>query len=493
MKKLLSIAAIFAVAEISFGAGFGIYEGSARGNAMGGAVIGDASDASAAYHNPANVAFTTNIQVAVGATFINPYCDVQVDHKSQDRMNPGWFTVPHFYVTIPLWWDLAFSWGNYTEFGLGSKYARNWDLAGDTQQTTLSQITLNPTLSYKITDWWSVAAGPRISWIQFKNHKQPYSGDTYTQVGENGLYTASITDAYHLDTKLKGEDWGAGWMAATTVKPTEDLSIGLVYRSQIRHKISGDFKLNGYVGGTPNITVNQSAVNAYVQGIANEYASKAYQQYLPYGQAVAQQAATQAGQQAASTATTQLQQKLAAAQGQETKVKQHTYQRASARLRLPESITIGANYNVTERYRVGTSFTYTRWSSVKNIGFRIGGGYGYSLPLHWRDTVRVGFGMEYDFTDWLSGRIGYTYDEDPSRKSRASTMLPAGDRHIIGIGTGIMLLDNLRLDLGYSFIRMNNQHYWIKTTDQNGNESRKYFSCHNGFSHLASATLNYSF
>ena len=119
--------------------------------------------------------------------------------------------------------------------------------------------------------------------------------------------------------------------------------------------------------------------------------------------------------------------------------------------------------------------------------------FSYRIPEVFRDTVRVGFGMEYDFTDWLSGRIGYTYDEDPSRKSRQSTMLPAGDRHIIGFGTGLKLTENLRLDLGYNFIRMNNQHYYIETTDYYGNKSKRYMSCHNGYSHLVSASLCYSF
>ena len=108
MKKLMIAVASASMVQGVLAAGFGIYEGSARGNALGGAVIGDVDDATAAYHNPANIAFSTNIQVAAGVTFINPFCDVEVDHKSQGRMNAGWFTVPTFYATIPLPFDLAF-------------------------------------------------------------------------------------------------------------------------------------------------------------------------------------------------------------------------------------------------------------------------------------------------------------------------------------------------------------------------------------------------
>ena len=420
MKKLLILAAVAAATMFAQGAGFGIYEASARGNAMGGAVIGDTHDATAAYHNPANLAFATNIMVATGVTFINPYCDVEVNHKEQARMNPGWFTVPTFYATIPLPADFVFGWGNYTEYGLGTKYGKNWDLAADTQETTMEQITLNPNLAYKITDWWSVAAGIRGSYIHFNNHKQPY----YDFMGTGGTL-------YNLHSRLNGDDWGMGWNAATTFKPTEDLSIGLVYRSMIRHKIAGTFDL----GGTA---------------------------YSP----------------------------LLAPPGI-FPVSEH--QRASAKLRLPESLTLGVNYNVTKRYRVGSAITYTRWSSLDKIAFNIGGGHSYIQRFDWRDTVRVGFGMEYDFLEWLSGRIGYTFDEDPTKKSHESTMLPAGDRHIIGAGLGFKITENLRFDFGYNFIRMNNEHYYVTYDAAPGVKAQRRMSCRNGVSHLIAGTLTYSF
>ena len=409
MKKLLILAAIAAATMFAHGAGFGIYEASARGNAMGGAVVGDTHDATAAYHNPANLAFATNVMVSTGVTFINPYCDVEVNHRSQNRMNPGWFTVPTFYATIPLPFDFAFGWGNYTEYGLGTKYGSRWRLAGDTQKTTMEQVTLNPNLAYKITDWWSVSAGIRGSYIRFLNHKKPY----YEPGG-----------IFDLNSKLKGDDWDMGWNAATTFKPTDDLSIGLVYRSQIRHKIKGYFDLDGLVAGV-----------------------------LP----------------------------------------QHDHTYASAKLRLPESLTLGVNYNVTPRYRVGSAITYTRWSRLDKIAFKIGHNRSYTQTFDWQDTVRVGFGMESDFLDWLSGRIGYIFDEDPTSKHHQSTMLPAGDRHIIGTGLGFKITENLTLDLGYNFIRMNNEHYFVTYDTAPGVKAEKRMSCRNGFSHLVSATLSYSF
>ena len=459
MKKLLIVATTSLAFSGAIGAGFGIYEASARGNAMGGAVVGDVNDATASYHNPANLAFIRNVQVAAGVTFINPYCDVEVDHQSQGRMNPGWFTVPTFYATIPLPFDVTFGWGNYTEYGLGSEYARRWKLAGDTQRTTLEQMTLNPNLAYKITDRWGVSAGIRGSWISFCNRKQPNQGDSIygstTIPTPYGNFPASyrVNDAYALDSKLKGDDWSMGWTASTSYRLLDNLKLGLVYRSQIRHKLKGDFKLNGVAGGTPIVTVPRVLVPALGRTVKGDA------QYQEVGE----------------------------------------WSRASAKVRLPQSVTFGANWDVTDRFRVGSSITWTQWSSLDKLRFEIPGGAEgrnrtYTQKFNWHDTYRVGVGIEYDLFDWMAVRCGYTFDQDPTSRHHQSTMLPGGDRHIIGTGLGFKITENLRLDLGYNFIRMNNEHYWISTQNsESGEVKRHYMSCHNGYSHLASATISYSF
>lgn len=454
-SKLVAMATAASVAIMAKGAGFGIYEASARGNALGGALVGETGDASSNYYNPANNAFATNIQVSAGMTAIYPYCDTDVDHRSQQRMHTNWFLVPTFYLTVPLPYDFAFGWGNYTEYGLGTHYGPGWDLAGDTQKTTMRQVTLSPTLSYKITDRWSIAGGMRVSWIQFSNHKQPYHGDTLyhdvdqvVQPGVRAKGTVSAPDAYNLHSKLKGDDWGWGWLAATTYKATDDLSFGLVYRSQIKHDIRGHFDMDGSVSGTASGDLGLYAGDQYI------------------GRDVHVE------------------------QSVNEKVRVHS--KAAAHLTLPRSITGGVNWKVTPRYRVGGAVTWTEWSSVDAIRFRIPN-YGYTQKLKWNDVWRFGIGMEYDLYDWLTPRIGYAYDIDPSSKHNGTTMIPSGDRHIISLGLGFKLTENLFLDFGYSFIRMNNHDRIINVKTPEGVEKRYKWSTRNGFSHLPSLSLRYYF
>lgn len=147
MKKLLIATVSVCAISSAFAAGFGLYESSARGVGMGNGLVGSTGDASANYYNPANLTECTNIQVMVGMTLINPFCDVKVNGKMQPKMNAGWFTPPHFYIAAPVMKDLYFGFGTYCEYGLGTKYDNNWDLRADTTETTIQQFTFNPNLA----------------------------------------------------------------------------------------------------------------------------------------------------------------------------------------------------------------------------------------------------------------------------------------------------------------------------------------------------------
>ena len=423
MKKILVLLVSATMATAAMSAGFGLYEASARGNVLGGALVGSTGDATANYFNPANLTDLTNMSVVVGATFINPFCDVDVDGHPQTKMNPGWFVAPTFYASVPLPFDFALGWGNYSEYGLGTKYGRHWDLAGDTLETTMKQYTFNPNLAWKPLDWWSVAAGFRMSYIQFENFKEPHHGENF-YYDAVGMALPQFPNAYHLKSHLKGDDWDFGYNLATSVKIATNLSVGVVYRSRIRHNIKGDFNLRGGVD-------------------------------TPLG-----------------------------------RVSQHEDLHAGAKLTLPQSVTFGGNWEATQKLRFGAAVTWTEWSSVETIRFRIPK-YGYSENLKWHNAWRFGLGGEYDLLDWMTVRTGYVYDRDPC--NNGTTMLPAGDRHIIGLGTGFKLTENLRLDLGYNFIMMEDSDRTIHLRQMSGAEETHKFSASNSFSHLVSASLTYSF
>ena len=410
MKKLL-VAVVLGISAINvFGAGFGLYEASSRGNAMGGALVGKGDDASANYYNPAALTDLTNVSVSAGVTLINPFCDSRVYRLQQQKMNSGWFVAPTFYLSVPITDNLTFGWGNYAEYGLGTKYKNDWALAWDTTETTIEQYTLNPNLAYKITDWWSVSAGLRVSYITFENYANPMMGLTHPTFG-----------AYNLRSHLKGDDWAIGYILATKFKITDTIHAGITYRSRLEHHIKGDFTMNGSIGGL---------------------------------------------------------------------VPMDTSGEASAKLTLPSSVATGINWDITDDWRVGATIIWTEWSTVDDIDFKLPAGYGYRQRLDFRDAFRYGMGTEYDFTNWLQGRLGYVYDLDPSHENRGTTMLPAGDRHIIATGLGFNITEQLRFDVGLSFICMERSARIIR---DRYSARAPIWTCRNSFSYLISAGLTYNF
>ena len=416
MKKILVSVAAASLCASAFSAGFGLYETSARGVGMGNGLVGSTGDASANYYNPANLTECTNVQVMVGMSLINPFCDVKVDGKYQSKMNPGWFPPPHAYISTPVWGDrVFFGFGTYCEYGLGTKYDNNWDLKYDTTETTIEQFTFNPNVAFKITEDWSFAFGARMSYMTFENYKSP----------DLGLMTGLAPAGYlYGRTHLEGDDFNCGYLLSTSYKVNDDLSLGLVYRSRINHRIEGDFELDANVQGVGALKT---------KGDAN------------------------------------------------------------AKVVLPASVTFGANYDFTKKFRGGAALTWTEWSTINHIDFNLptitipnvlSKNPSYPQQLNWHDAWRLGFGFEYDFTKSFTGRIGYSYDWDPSAEAHGTTMLPPGDRHIVGFGVGYKFLDNWRIDLGYNFIIMESESRMI--------EGHK-MQCDNSYSHIVSASVSYSF
>ena len=405
-------AAVVMAAGSSFGAGFGLYEASARGNALGGGLVGSTGDATANYYNPANLTDCTNATFTVGLSLINPFADAKIDGVQQAKMDAGWFPPPHAYAAVPLTKDLVFGFGTYCEYGLGTKYDKNWAASWDTTETTIEQFTFNPNLAYKITDWWSVGAGARMSYITFENYSSPF------------VAVAPFPEYQGFGfSHLEGDDFNCGWLLSTKFKVTEDLSVGAVYRSRIRHIIEGDIDstLPDDLGGTSS--------EGDVHG----------------------------------------------------------------KLILPSSATVGANYDFTQKFRGGASITWTEWSTIDTITFKMANQ--KKLDLGWHDAWRFGMGFEYDITDSFCGRIGYNFDLDPSHKDHGTTMLPPGDRHIIGFGLGYKILDNLRLDLGYNFIIMESttRELYMKNAVNDTAVGVHKFQTDNAYSHIVSASLTYTF
>ena len=452
-------AVVASVAAISaYGAGFALYEGSTTGTALGGAVMGKAMDASANFYNAATLSDFTGTVVTVGFVTEHPRANSYVDGHYTHKMNAGRFMLPHLYVAQPLPHGFTFGLGFAPEFGLGTHYDQNWKMSWNTRQTTVMGLSLNPNLAYAINDDWSVAAGIRLMYFSFDQYSSPWAA-------QDGSYYGQMRN--HLKGDNGMIDWG--WQIGTRYKFTDRISAGVQYRSYI------DTKVKGY-------THTRVKSTDYADAEAQARAA-ADAQIAPYaGLPIYEQIRQQAYQKAYATAHQSVDSAVGSAARGNTGA-------ASAKIRLPQSVTAGVNWDVTDTVHLGSALTWTEWSSMKRINFHLPSGV-KTTNLSWHDVFRFGFGGAWDFHDNFALMGSYVYDIDPCsrRKNNGSTMLPPGDRHIGNVGL-LWHWKQFELSLSYGIVYMCRES--LTLTDPLG-EDRK-FKTKRGVSHQVGLSLTYRF
>ena len=460
MKKLNLVVLMCISTSMAYAAGFGLYEGSARGNALGGAVMGRAVDASANFYNPATLSDLTGTVVTVGMTTEHPTADTYVNGRSDWKMDPGAFILPHAYLAQPLPYDFTFGLGVAPEYGLGTHYHKGWGMAWDTLDTTIKGIAFNPNLAYAITEDWSVSAGIRLMYFSFDQHSDQLATQDSTSYGT-------------VHDHLKGDngmiDWG--WQLSSRYKITEKLSAGVMYKSFIDCKIKGSNR-------TRTESYDDSAIADQVQkGVQAALAGNGITPGHPMYNALYRQYYSQAYSAAVQQAHSQVDAGAASANGD-----------AAAKVRLPQSLTMGLNYDVTDDIHLGTALTWTEWSCMREINFDLPGRNDRTVPLHWNDSWRVGFGVAYDLTESLTLMSSYVFDQDPTRKYFGSSMLPPGDRHIATFGLGYVW-GPVDISVSYGLVFMAGDSLFI--SDDTG--ARYKLETSNGLSHAVAVTASYRF
>ncbi len=232
IKLLMGLGCVTALlfgADPSRAAGFALYETSARGVAMGGALVGGSGDASCIYNNPASMTLLPGGNLLLGVSLIQPSLDVSLTGPCQCRQtytpDDKWFPPPHAYVT----WQLDDAWwlglGLFSPFGLGVEHDRDWPGRYNSVETRIVSFDVNPNVAYKVSDSLSVAAGLQLVWFDL-------------------TLTRMLPTVEQL-LEIEGDSLGVGASASLAWRLVEDLSLGLVYRSEVKQSVEGDAVVSG--------------------------------------------------------------------------------------------------------------------------------------------------------------------------------------------------------------------------------------------------------
>lgn len=200
---------------------------------MGHTGTGLASDASSIFFNPGALSFTKKNSVMLGASFIKSkvaYLGESPSTYTASTDNPMG-TPFQLYASYAAKEDskLKFGLGVYTPYGSTVKWGDTWKGKYVLSELSLSSIYIQPTASYKINDKIGIGVGVNYV-IGSVNLQKNISISTASGDGK---------------AELSGKTGNVGYNLGVYLKPTEKLSVGISYRSQVDAKVKdGDAKFD---------------------------------------------------------------------------------------------------------------------------------------------------------------------------------------------------------------------------------------------------------
>jgi long-chain fatty acid transport protein len=388
-------------AASGYGVGFESVTGAGTAYAGGAAA---AQDASTVHYNPAGMSRLDHDELMIGMELVSP--DIKFTNQGSTIFNGSpllgsnrgtggklAFIPDMFYVT-QLTDKLHVGIGLTGPWGLVTNYDDDWLGRYSEITTSVHVINVNPSLSYKISDQLSVGIGFDVQHAKALLRQAIDFGT----VCVGALGTATCNAAFNLQPqmddgigKVVGRDIGFGFNGGILYQPTENLRFGAHYRSRVKLGFTGHARFN--------LPANVRAFFAA------------------------------AGAPSAFTDTV-----------------------AKFNLTIPEQASGSAYFKFDPRWAVMGDVTWTRWSRLPGVTITFPATPATPtnfLSTNWSNVFRFASGVEHYYSDNLTLRGGFAYDESPVPDSTRGPGIPDSDHYSLGTGASYRLTDRLTADVSY--------------------------------------------
>ncbi len=342
--------------------GFAIREQSAefQGMSFAGAAAGG-SGLSSIFWNPATITQHEGMKGDYNGSLVMPYGRARDEAGglggTSDSGNIGKTAfVPATYSSYQIndmfWVGL----GMNAPFGMKTENDPNSKGALYGYKSKIFTLNINPVMGVKLNDLVSVGAGLQINYMK---------GDLSNALAGLGEIA-----------RVEGDDWGVGFTAGITITPTDMTTIGIGYRSRVKHTLKGTYY--NTLGG---VDLGPASVD-------------------------------------------------------------HT---------LPDMLTFSVRQQVTDNLALTGSVEWTNWSLFENFTIEYTGGT-ETIAYDWKDSWLFAIGAEYKYSDALTFRAGYAYEDSPVPDSTRGVRVPDNNRHWVSVGASWTASDWLTLHAGYSHL-----------------------------------------
>lgn len=403
--------AMLAMSGTAVASGFALIEqsGSGLGNAYAGGAAG-AEDASTIFYNPAGMSHLNGKQVVVAGNMIKPsakFSDTGSTPAAFQTTNNGdggdagsWALVPNAYFAMEVNPQTRVGLGINAPFGLQTEYNADWIGRFQAIKSKIQTINLNPSVSYDVTDAVSLGAGlnyQRITGDLTSAINWAAIAFTAAGGGAGGAgAAAALIGAGQGEgvTTVTGDDTAWGYNLGVLFKASEQMRVGLAYRSSINYKLTGSANFS-------NRPTAATVGAPLAGGIAAAY---------PDGP-------------------------------------------VSLDIKMPDSFSASVFNRMDDKWDIMADATWTGWSVFNQLNvLRANGTTLSSTPENWKNTWRVAVGASHHYSEKWTSRIGVAYDQAPVSDTYRTARIPDNNRTWLSVGGQYKPGKESALDFGYAHL-----------------------------------------
>lgn len=320
-----------------------------------------------------------------------------VKGSTSGKITEDLVVVPQLYLTHQLNDKVTVGLGIYVPFASSTEYQRDSVLRYNLNATELTTLDINPTVALKLNEQHSVAVGVIAQHAEAKLRQYANFGYLITRPNPVGNGTA---DGY---ADVEGDDWGFGYNLAWMWDVNDNTRIGVNYRSQIEHTLSGTAKWD-----------KSKVAAVYGAGAAAAIAGAGY------------------------------------ADSEDAKVD----------ITTPEALSVHGMHKLNSKTNLFADVTWTKHSRFDKAllvygNAKTGQGNTTYLTPAWKDTYKLSLGGSYQYTEPLQLRAGIAYDKSPvPNDDRRLATIPDNDRYWFSLGGKYDLNKQSSIDFAYSYIKI---------------------------------------
>jgi long-chain fatty acid transport protein len=133
---------------------------------------------------------------------------------------------------------------------------------------------------------------------------------------------------------------------------------------------------------------------------------------------------------------------------------------ASLDVDTPESVDFSVTHQLNDDWTLYAGTTWTRWSRFKELVIQnsglpplLSGSLGtVAEEQNWHDTWAHAIGTAYRLNNQWVLRAGLSVDQSPANNTDRGPRIPTGDRTVISFGAGWTPVDDVTIDVAYSYL-----------------------------------------